>query len=807
MTVSQKTPVQAVPLQGGAITVREPALLPWGSFSMAQNVRGKHPGFIKRPGCKKLHTTADGTNKVLSIFQFEKARVTESHLYAQMSDGDVLEATTDPPGVTTGAFGSEVFDGTSGQKPASWAVVNDQLIHSNGKDQHQIYGGNSSYIEKFVVYKGAAAMPSVPQLGEDYSVEVSDGSADTVAVLDSLDTYANHDCCMFMTPVPAKSITITIPKANGNAATVAIGYWKNDYSWATVTLGTDGTATGGATLAVTGGTIDWTLPTDIMPKYAYGQVGYWYQIRVSAALDAEVEISSITYDSAFGDIDNLWNGLPVYAVEVWKEGTTQFSKYSGDYVNLDELPASKKIMIFCADPAEAFYIDVGATPNATGTAITSLKYWDGDSFETVGTTTDESGGLANSGWMSFPRKTDVQPLQFESSQYYAYVYELILDSNLAANTAISIQYAPFFDINDFGRIGSTAAAWADRASYSFDRYPSYIYITEKNKALYLNGDDYGILQAGDGRMNSVLIQKKFHNELLVYQEEKGDDGGCITLFEGYSPSNYGKLLMSSKIGVFNSKCVAVVDGVLTSTATEQKVKTIAFSLSRYGVCATDGQHVAIVSDDIQNYFDPTETECVRRGYESEHWLAYDSAFNCIRIGIVSGASATVPNVFLSLDLADKSWSFDVLAQELSCVTEATAGSGDIIVVQLGGGTDDGFIYQLNTGTNDVDTAIDSYLDIEFTGEGYYTILRELILLAKAQAAGDILLSVTANGITKISAKTLSMIAEVTNQTYRRHRVPMAVEDYHLTVRLRHATVSQEMYLMSLGVKTYAREER
>ena len=65
-------------------------------------------------------------------------------------------------------------------------------------------------------------MPAVPQLGEDYSVEVSDGSTTTVAVLDSLDTYANHDCVMFMTPVQAKSITLVVEKANGNTATTAI---------------------------------------------------------------------------------------------------------------------------------------------------------------------------------------------------------------------------------------------------------------------------------------------------------------------------------------------------------------------------------------------------------------------------------------------------------------------------------------------------------------------------------------------------------------------------------------------------------
>jgi hypothetical protein len=115
--------------------------------------------------------------------------------------------------------------------------------------------------------------------------------------------------------------------------------------------------------------------------------------------------------------------------------------------------------------------------------------------------------------------------------------------------------------------------------------------------------------------------RRFHNELMVWQEELGVEGGCITLFEGYSPVTFGKLVLSSKIGSMNAKCVAVVDGVLQATKTDESIKTLAFSLSRYGVCVCDGMTVSIVSDDIQNYFDPTKPECIRYGYEKEMWLS------------------------------------------------------------------------------------------------------------------------------------------------------------------------------------------
>ncbi len=120
MTLQQKTDIKAVPLQGGAITVREKPLLPFGAFSMIQNERGKHPAFEKRKGSAQHHTTTLGSSaKCLSLYQFSKGKRTERHFLAQMSDDDVYDATNAPPGTGT-TFGSAIFSGTATSKPASW---------------------------------------------------------------------------------------------------------------------------------------------------------------------------------------------------------------------------------------------------------------------------------------------------------------------------------------------------------------------------------------------------------------------------------------------------------------------------------------------------------------------------------------------------------------------------------------------------------------------------------------------------------------------------------------------------------------
>ena len=158
------TDVDTIAFQGGMDTYHEPGLLAPGSLSALQNMRQMHPGLKQRAGYIKKHSTADSTNGVMSMFQFSKGKRTERHFYAQMTDGDVLEATDAPPTVTTGAFGSEVFDGSSGTIPASWSVLNDLLIYSNGVDQHQICAGTANNVYAFFEndMDGAEELMTIP---------------------------------------------------------------------------------------------------------------------------------------------------------------------------------------------------------------------------------------------------------------------------------------------------------------------------------------------------------------------------------------------------------------------------------------------------------------------------------------------------------------------------------------------------------------------------------------------------------------------------------------------------------------------
>jgi hypothetical protein len=155
-------------------------------------------------------------------------------------------------------------------------------------------------------------------------------------------------------------------------------------------------------------------------------------------------------------------------------------------------------------------------------------------------------------------------------------------------------------------------------------------------------------------------------------------------------------------------------------------------------------------------------------------------------------------LFPVYDLVDRVWYFDVRAQELSCWENVEAGSGNTSFVQIGGGVDDGTLYQTNYGAQDVTTAIDTYLRIEFPGYGQYMDLLQFMFTCVAQT-GTITLSTYQNNIAKDSVS-LSSAAEYSTQEIRRHLLSLNVVDQHVAVKLDNTSTTEGMTLMAAGVE-------
>lgn len=768
---------QVIPMIGGMVTVRERPTIEFGHKSLVQNMRCWQPGFETRKGYSKHNSTAynASSNSPLNMYQFRKGKNVERHFLVQFGNNNLLEATNDPPSTGT-TFGSVIHAGSSGQIPASFTDVNDYLVYSNGADQHQIYAGEDQDIEAFIVVKDTGAHDHFPDIGEDYTFDVRDSSSSGVAVLDSLGDYAtDYDAIYIMTKTPIDLLYFAVSAANGTSADLKLDIWTNS-GWSNEAI-TDNTATGGATFAQSGTVVvtdNAASRTDEIPRMMFNQTGYWYKLYLDNgdSLDAEVEISHVNYDcTTFIPLVNIWNGVETDLVEsfVYINADTAYYNYSTAAITVGDLTSSDIIYVASAYPLEGIYFDFGTTINTTG-ADPTISYWDGSSWQATTEKVDGTNEFLESGWCIFARPTDEQPRQFKNTKYYAYWYKIVVDATIDSSVTMSVLGMPYFDINELGSVGNVCGTWKNRALYTFNKFPRDIYVSESGEHMKLNGSDYAILQPGDGRDNATKAIVKFHNEIMVFQEEVGKDGGCVTIFEGYSPATFGKLVLSTKIGTFSAKSVDVVDGSKSSsTKRDLNAQTQAFFLSHYGVFMSDGRIVTCISDDIQNYFDPRFSECIRAGYEDEMWLSWDTTENMIKIGIVSGSSATTCNKFFCYDLASGQWYEDTYADSLSVFSEVEGASGQFHALQVAAGSTTGFVYRMNSGTNDDGDDITWKIVWEFSNGPFFINLEEVLVRLKVQGA-DTSYSWTAEENDKQEdSGTGSMVTEIAGYTLRRNR--------------------------------------
>jgi hypothetical protein len=278
------------------------------------------------------------------------------------------------------------------------------------------------------------------------------------------------------------------------------------------------------------------------------------------------------------------------------------------------------------------------------------------------------------------------------------------------------------------------------------------------------------------------------------------------LFEGYNPSTFGKLVLSSQVGTFSAKSTVVIDGATTTTKNDDKYQTMAYWISHYGIFMTDGRIVTMISQDIQNYFDTDfPSDCIRLGYENEMWVEHDVDRGVLRFGLVCGPTATLPNVFPVFDLEDGSWSFDTYADTtlpLTCALQCEADSGQYPIIHIGANKN-GLVYLLNYEFFiDDGEAITLHLKMELNNFGFCLDLREANLRMKADQAWSFTeKNVYENGIIRTDdTEQLVNEAEVFGQSIRRHRVLERIyEETSITLELINNEIFADVYFIDMNL--------
>ena len=753
----------AAPAAASVNTDWDKPQLPLGTYSIAENVRIQGPGFKMRPGLVRHHTTDLGT--VLSMFSYKQGE----KFYAQLDNGDVYEATDEPPTATVGAFGSIVLDAsglndesTGTILPGSWSTAKENILFSEGKIQHLAMPAIGGKPSKIVFLHGAPAK-RITEGGEDITDDCTDpGSAKTTATFTF--TVANNDSLYICTDLPATDFIFDLESAAAGDTTSITFQFHDGDGWDTqstgVTDGTTGFKQDGTFVATMAGR---ATDGNEKPTVMFGRSGYWYRFDLNSTDATEdISINSIKYSGDFRLLEDVMEETPEYIIEALVEqadGT--YETYAASTVTVGSLAIADYLYISTSRKAWAFYFGVSGTPNTTATALTAIEVWTGNAWTAVTDAEDGTGGLNNDGYMSWDRSAALQPVKraFQTNKNYAYYYRVKFDAIVSAGTIISIQALYYNDINELGRAGNVSTMWKDRACLTFSKFDRDIYVSKKNRMNILNGDDTAVLSPGDGRYNRTTAMLPFYNELMVFQLEQGSLGGCLTLFEGYSPETFGKLVLSTRLGSFSQQSVCIVDASTDTTRTTDVTQTQVAFISKYGIFFTDGRTINRISGPIDNIFDPDDTLYIDSTPGSGHWISYDRAGNCLRLGIQTVASTSgTPDIFPVFHLDGSYWTFDKFPnQTITAFCEVTAVSGNVDSLQYVAGKD------ISPGTTDLIYRCKSSIDYdeesdgtkdaiaikirpEFSSGGNYLEIEEFTIRAKSVADYTMTKKIYENGV-------------------------------------------------------------
>jgi len=236
--------------------------------------------------------------------------------------------------------------------------------------------------------------------------------------------------------------------ANNNAATMAAYYW-NGRNWTSVTI-TDGTASGGATLAQDG-LISWTTPvlwepgTDVPEGQYLDQDLYWICMIPSADLDPVAVVSAY----AFGADIEASIDLPKS-----HDGDTSTAEYM-------TLRNADRLVVMAQEQFTGVVVDLGTTVNAV-TASMAAQYWNGYAWAALTIVTDgtlaSSKTLAQDGTISFKAPTDWEPIVL--GEYSGYAVRLYPSADLTPHVIIKELYVAVQTTTEKSLPALVAGRWA-----------------------------------------------------------------------------------------------------------------------------------------------------------------------------------------------------------------------------------------------------------------------------------------------------------------------------------------------------------
>jgi hypothetical protein len=503
----------------------------------------------------------------------------------------------------------------------------------------------------------------------------------------------------------------------GNVTTSTMSAWEwGGSTWNALSI-TDGTASGGATLAQTGA-ITWTATGNAQPRYLNGLSLYWYQFYFDAG---QATLYYLTVDSPVGPIRNIWDGTMKVPAKVLKYDGTTYTDYTNEsiddsdstYATLSSFANTHALYLGFLEPQQAIELKLVAAQYNSNASVMTLACWNGSEWRNVTSLNDgtaESGvTLSKGGVITFQGATKGQEWRRAiNDEYPLYYYRITVSATLDASVQVAqITGAPYPDAMGAYEFGATfqnrlflfneSGGAKNRAIYSVANAPDIF-----------NGTDSGELIFGDRTsITAAAVAYNVFNTTGIEQLIVTKKNETYRL-SGDGPDNWEVQKISGNVG-----CVAplsMVSAETTETAKGTK-RQVAIWQSDKGFVMSDGAAVVPISDEIKPYFDPNDSRYIPTDRQAKTIAWYDPGLKSYKALISSGAGQTYHNVELEYSLATNEWT-KIYRTNAAGANPLQSGwqvfDTNGLSYTYGGGKD-GTVYRLENGNDWNGTSIASYL--------------------------------------------------------------------------------------------------
>jgi hypothetical protein len=695
----------------------------------------------------------------------------------------------------SGSLGSSLYDFSTNASVPSFCRVENHAICSSKKD--------------LIGYSGATPYPAAVLYGTDI------GTADTAADEDdktfqiltdevtnndtsrsvtiTLDTQANNEAFYVGCWQPINSIAFEFDDSNvnNNAAAATIEYWSGS-AWTTVSLttGNDTTIVSNATWGQDG-SMTWTYIAEgtEQPRRINGQTLFWYRLQTSATLDA-VEIERVTTTKSWRAVQDLTDGRDILPSGfIWMDdGDDPYHDLldrvlvdsKGTYASFTDTTANEDVAaadeLYIGFPQRVLgmrlYV-VDGYHNDGNAATLTISYWNGTGWTAFAADEFDDGTLKNGKTLN---QTGEIRLEDKGSSVYP--------STLPASGVklpmfwykITFSALCYNDLNDEMRIWKVRGIPAPLRQVEIENVnwvsmfknrlfmfgpqdgPNTAHFSAYQMPFALSGDDtsrsWPRIVFGD--KDDIVCAVNFFNEILVFKRRE------VWMMEGDSPDTFGTLLLDDTIGCVAPETAKLCRTWVTYADGRRDFRHAVLFMAHDGIWACDGVRIWKISDDIDNYFNPKDTATViKSGYRDQSTAFFDPVENEYHVFFWYGTTPTLIEFVYNTELERWAGPF-VRNRNVVCGASVLDSNNDLLSY---GGGEDGRMYRLEIGSNDVDSsgnaiAINNWVEL---GDGWTGLLskyahRGVFLFGKAQSAGSVTVQFKGDGAS--TADTLGTITMI-----------------------------------------------